>query len=280
MTLYSPLGFGTGGDASGSPQGLEGQVSGGNKRLFGVAKDFVSQGITNKASVIKHGLKKGFTLIELLVVTGIIGMLVALTLPALASAKDNARKAVCLNNVHQMGVATINYATNNRDAIPRDSVGANTRLKTLGAGVTDKGRFFKDGYIEDLRSFYCPAKSSNAPQYTESTQSDFLTQDMHIRDNYLLRNGSGMERTPGGVPLVASTLTEYDLRHFSLILDSNYLENNGIVNHLDSGLIQHVSILATDGHGEGFNDPENNSVSGGDRDLIFKWADKKINKTW
>jgi len=58
-------------------------------------------------------MRKGFTLIELLVVMVIIALLVGLLLPALARAKEEARKTQCRSNLRQIGLATMMYAGDN-----------------------------------------------------------------------------------------------------------------------------------------------------------------------
>ena len=69
-------------------------------------------------------IRRAFTLVELLVVIGIIAVLVALLLPSLSRAREQAKQVACASNLRQVGVAMLLYANANRGQLfPADAGG-------------------------------------------------------------------------------------------------------------------------------------------------------------
>ncbi len=97
----------------------------------------------------------GFTLIELLVVIAIIAILAALILPALAQAKEKARRAQDTSNMRQHALALNMYANENRDYYPRHDP-AGSALWDLPNQTAD--RLVDYGLKRTL--FYCPGLES------------------------------------------------------------------------------------------------------------------------
>ena len=112
--------------------------------------------------------RRGFTLIELLVVISIIALLIAILLPALTSAREAGRRAVCGQHQRQFGIAMYAYAEDYDDLLPPAQMN-NGVYPTIQLGIwkggsnwdmQNHGIFYSDGYLPDPLGYYCPSSNS------------------------------------------------------------------------------------------------------------------------
>jgi prepilin-type N-terminal cleavage/methylation domain-containing protein/prepilin-type processing-associated H-X9-DG protein len=109
---------------------------------------------------MKMNRKKAFTLIELLVVVAIIAVLVSILLPALSEARNMARRAVCLTNMHSQAQAMSMYADDNNGLLPARSEWYSSMIYLASDHNSDNWRqlfvLYDKGYLKDLKVLVCP----------------------------------------------------------------------------------------------------------------------------
>ncbi|SPE60360.1 Type II secretory pathway pseudopilin PulG-like protein [Verrucomicrobia bacterium] len=144
----------------------------------------------------------GFTLIELLVVIGVIAILAALLLPALARSKASAKRTECLSNLRQISLGLQLYAADNHDTLPAAPNVTGDSLATNDVGIFYK-RLVKS-YLglhgtssPQDKVFACPADAF----YYDWPSLTYQARSMHDLPNsdyssYAFNGGNGYTNRP------------------------------------------------------------------------------------
>lgn len=154
--------------------------------------------------------KAGFTLLEVLVVAGVVSVLTAALVPALGRVRRSSQLTVCLNNIRQLGMATLQYASNNNDTLPF----CNWDGGSLGNSYNNaqQGWLYKDSldssnptevrsgslwpYLNNLEVYHCPVP----PADSDPLRSRRI--DTHLMTSYLMNgavNSYGIQVNTGSI---------------------------------------------------------------------------------
>jgi len=126
----------------------------------------------------RKNVKTAFTLIELLVVIAIIALLAAILFPVFARARENARRASCLSNLKQMGMAVMQYMQDFDETYP----------VVAGSGSTT-WTFLTYPYIKNPQIYVCPSVTEPIPAFSPTSLSSLNGVSQYCMNNSSFGSG-------------------------------------------------------------------------------------------
>lgn len=128
--------------------------------------------------------RTGFTLFELLAVIATIGILAAILLPALARARESARRASCMANLVQLGLALKMYADEHERNLPWSG----------GGGNADCLLELRGNYVTDDHLFFCPSDANASDRDKKGDATPVWTSQLDGDRSGLVQEGPSSVR--------------------------------------------------------------------------------------
>ena len=193
--------------------------------------------------------RRGFSLLELLVVIAMIALLSALLVPVVSKARTSSRRAGCLSNLHQIGVAVHSYAQYHDGRIPYGptappfshpadfypSTGSPTSLLSLrGSGApVGLGLLLSEALAQSPKALFCPGGDQSVDAATELARVG-ITQ---VQGSYYYRHGgvTALFTTPPSPPdctrLEAPGLNRQGRPIRALAMDTQFLCSDSVATY-------------------------------------------------
>jgi prepilin-type N-terminal cleavage/methylation domain-containing protein len=215
---------------------------------------------------------RGFTLVELLVVIAVIAVLMGMLVAAIMYARGSVRRAACLNNLHQIGIAIHIYAEGNHGRIPfgpkappmftaadfYPSTGAPTTLISLTGGKpVGLGLLLKYELERQPRALFCP--DSDQSENADAELAKVGVQQAQC--SYFYRHASvAKQYDPPGVDVLSPDHIQLDDLGLNrngqpiraLVIDSQFLVPAGFAEFGITPRTHHsqecANVLYSDGH--------------------------------
>ena len=140
----------------------------------------------------------GFTLIELLVVIAVIAVLSALLFPVFARAREKARQTDCFSNLRQIGSASLIYAQDHDEHLPRWVLMTANAPVLTPQGVPISWDIALQPYVKSVQIFMCPSDH-------EAPRRDIPGLGKQIFRSYAI-TGNTESRSLASIPAHASTV--------------------------------------------------------------------------
>ena len=138
--------------------------------------------------------RSALTLVELLVVVSILGVLIALLLPAVQQARAAARRTVCQNNLRQLGLAILQYTNNHRGKFPR------------GAHASDDPSWIGElaPYVEDVAEIRICVEDPHREAWLAQRSTSYLLSE------YIALEGPDSVRTIDQLEATSKTIVAFE----------------------------------------------------------------------